>query len=620
VSKKQTIKMKSAILSQSNADMTVLQNLEETLWIRHVSSNIRSRILSEGERSKTLPDMIGNSKKRSPAFIIPEDDREPSIYLRSTKRNDVQVAKWIDYFASDEQTNKLWGKSQEFVSSRLMGKGRPVPKMTYPDVKFKDLQAGTLSVIQEGGAKARWVANPLLAFQAIGEPLKDKLWAYTKLAYADVICTDDQERGISTVTKWLSQDRRVWSFDASAFTDRFPLSLQLVVLDKLVGKGIIQDIDVEWFKLVVSKSWICRAIRSDVTWSVGQPLGYGPSFHVATLTHAALVETLCTKLGIMDRPFQIVGDDIVISNEQLALSYSETMSSIGVEINLSKSLISNEYAEFVGKLVSSEGANPSMKTKILISHSQIVDTLRFYGMNGLKWLTPWERSQALRVYLPVDLGGYDWRPAEISWKSWLAMTQQEYFAVKRLEKDFVAFYGRETLIGALDVELALQRRFEFYSINGYGISNSEWLQIGVKEELNRLTDFPIAKTRDDSRSAPSTNTFRYIEDTIVRLNQYHKDKGIKPSLLLLQNSRVSVSAHGYLNNTEKPYTGQSVIQVIKDEREYSSKEKPSSPVRYRDIYKSRNLSKGCKNTERYEELKAKAEKRQGEENFGYNGN
>lgn len=595
LSQKQTAKMKSAILGESNANGSFLLTACERVKIRHIGPKALDRVRRVGDKSKSLPQMWGQSQKRSPAYVIPEFGKPTEVKLKSTPRDDVAVVKWIDYFAIDRQTHEFWRRYPEFVGNRLLGSDRIARPMTYPEFKMEDLQAGTLSVIQEGGAKARWVANPFLAFQALGEPLKDKLWAYTMASYSDVVCTDDQDRGYETVAQWLQEGRKVWCFDASSFTDRFPLKLQLSVLQQLQDVGIASEADVESFKLVVQKPWRCNAIGEDVRWSVGQPLGYGPSFHLATLTHAALVDYLSSyTLKENRRMFRIVGDDIVIADERLAQLYETAMRRLGVDINRQKSLISDEYAEFLGKIITKEGVNPSIKVKLLTSSDQIVDTVVFYGQSGLKWLTPSERERAMRVYLPVDLGGYGWRPPGQTYTEWLDSTQQDAFAVKRLLKDITSFYGRESLIGASDVEREIERRIEYYSINDYNLSASEWARLGVSEEVNALTGLPASKTREESRSQPSmsseANSFVSIMDMVFKLSDPDwksdlpklDEQGTKDFLKsIVRDTHVAITPHGYLNNTEKPYTGQSVIEVTNEQQT----QKPAERVRRSDVFR-----------------------------------
>lgn len=590
-SAKQITKMMTAIMGDSTANPKVLENAVKHTKVRRVSTRVVEKIRSAGDHAKSLPQLWGSASKRSPAYVLSDEVPLRKTKLKSTSRSNVEVAKWIDYFAADRQTYEYWERYPEFVGNRMMGGGRTLPPMRLAERQV-ELPAGTLSVIEEGGAKARWVANPFLPFQALGEPLKVKLWEYTNIAYSDVVCTADQNRGYETVTEWLQQGRTVWCFDASSWTDRFPLSLQLSVLQQLQEMGIASEADVEGLKLVVKKPWTCGVIGQDVVWTVGQPLGYGPSFHLATLTHAALVDSL-HRVHSEDKSvklFRIVGDDIVIADKRLADAYERAMLGLGVDINRQKSLISNEYAEFLGKLISKSGVNPSIKVKLLTSSDQIVDTLRFYGPNGLKWLTPRERELAWRAYLPSDLGGFDWRIAGTKYGEWLAMTQQESFAIKRLVKDVTAFYGREALSSASDVELQIKRRMEFYSINSYDLGVSEWDTRGDFEGLNALTDLPIAKPREESRPVHSmkstevpSNTFVSIMDMVSKqaFGALESDTSSQAIDKLLRNTHVAITRHGYLNETEKPYTGQSVIEV------HNEQQSPTPAVKERHVLKQK---------------------------------
>lgn len=583
-SQKQLSKMVAAVEGDTNADVAKEEECVNTIQIRNISRKDVVKIRAVGSESKSLALMWGNPQKRSPALTEVEYSGQ-ELKLMSTSRQSVHVAKFIDYFAIDNETHAFWKRNPGFVADRIIGKGRPLPVMSYPEYNDVEIPAGTLSVIQEGGAKARWVANPFLAFQALGEPLKDKLWAYTKRAYSHEICTDDQERGYATVTRWISEGRKVWCFDASAFTDRFPLTLQLKVLDQLCEMGIASKSDVESFRLVVQKPWYCSALGRNVKWTVGQPLGYGPSFHLATLTHAALVDSLVPEM-VKDDTYCIVGDDIVIADARLAQSYDDVMSDLGVDINRQKTLVSSRYAEFLGKLISVEGVNPSIKTKLLLSPDQVIDTLLFYGPRGLKYLTPQQRSQVMRVYLPVDLGGHDWRLPNVKYEEWLSLTQQDRFGTMRLEADLLNFYGRGLFTEVSEVEKAIENLSEFYSINDYCLSASEWALLGIKERSNDLTNFPVASSRGENLSLPSTNTFRYIVDMITKLAVQDELGNKRRSLTV--NTHNYFCSYGYLNQTEKPYNGQSIIEVISNES--NSEEKPKR-VRKRDVFRKGSIKK-----------------------------
>jgi len=68
------------------------------------------------------------------------------------------------------------------------------------------------------------------------------------------------------------------------------------------------------------------------------------------LTHHLIVKESALRAGIegfMD--YALLGDDIVIKNNKVAREYLNLMESLGVSINLSKSVISKDFAEFASK-------------------------------------------------------------------------------------------------------------------------------------------------------------------------------------------------------------------------------------------------------------------------------
>jgi hypothetical protein len=65
------------------------------------------------------------------------------------------------------------------------------------------------------------------------------------------------------------------------------------------------------------------------------------------LTHHVIVKAaavLCKKRGFID--YCVLGDDVVIRDDAVAQAYLTIMSQLGVSINLSKSVISKDFAEF----------------------------------------------------------------------------------------------------------------------------------------------------------------------------------------------------------------------------------------------------------------------------------
>jgi len=69
------------------------------------------------------------------------------------------------------------------------------------------------------------------------------------------------------------------------------------------------------------------------------------------ITHHVIVKASARLVGINNfSDYCILGDDIVIANDEVALKYLELMTSLGLSINRQKSLESVRFTEFAKKL------------------------------------------------------------------------------------------------------------------------------------------------------------------------------------------------------------------------------------------------------------------------------
>lgn len=207
---------------------------------------------------------------------------------------------------------------------------------------------GYLSVIQERGGKARYIANPHPIYQLACSPYADSIFEILKGMRHDY--THDQLAGVETLGSRAARGNEVaYCYDLSNATDRFPLSLQLEVINRLYGSEVSDFLES-----------LCTAeFRDDtgtfpggkISWRCGQPLGLRVSFPMFALTHHALVWGLFWALkkqwpGPLD--YGIVGDDVVIFDQQVAQYYRESMTLAGCEINVSKSFQSETEFNFLG--------------------------------------------------------------------------------------------------------------------------------------------------------------------------------------------------------------------------------------------------------------------------------
>lgn len=107
------------------------------------------------------------------------------------------------------------------------------------------------------------------------------------------------------------------------------------------------------------------------------------------ITHHVVVRIAALRVGVKEfNHYALLGDDIVIANDAVAQSYHYLMVDIlGVEINLSKSLVSKTHFEFAKKLVSvDQELTPIGPKNLLIlmrSPYGLISVLRDAIMKGL---------------------------------------------------------------------------------------------------------------------------------------------------------------------------------------------------------------------------------------------
>lgn len=209
---------------------------------------------------------------------------------------------------------------------------------------FKDckpLKIGKLAVVRNVAGKARIVAITIWWIQCSLKPLHDGISSLLKRLPQDG--TFDQEAPLDKLIKRTPKDQTFYSYDLSAATDRLPLDVQrdiLNILNPLLGSL--------WYHLLKDIPYFYNG--KYVKYAVGQPMGAYSSFAMLALTHHVLVRHAALKAGIHNfKDYALLGDDIVIANDVVASNYLELMETLGVKINLSKSVVSKDIAEFAKK-------------------------------------------------------------------------------------------------------------------------------------------------------------------------------------------------------------------------------------------------------------------------------
>lgn len=264
---------------------------------------------------------------------------------------------WLDFLAYAELTGNAWfAKALQVVTTFTLP---ALPLGEYPK------WIGRLALKQEPAGKVRVFAMLDPWTQWLMAPLHKALYALFRMIPQDG--THDQTKPLKALLAELKArgDTDLYSFDLSAATDRVPLSIQVTVLNLMVGSGL-GDL---WGRILVNRDFsvplVARkfvANAETLRYAVGQPMGAYSSWGMLNMTHHLVVQMAYHRAFRVSNPecapshwfplYAVLGDDVVIGDRYVADHYLQIMKELGVEVNLTKSLIShNGSAEFAKRFI-----------------------------------------------------------------------------------------------------------------------------------------------------------------------------------------------------------------------------------------------------------------------------
>lgn len=329
------------------------------------------------------------------------------------------VNRAIDHFVESDTGMALWEKYPQYKQSFNSLAG-PVDSRIgwddmfayHPPLNLETTRdpVGTLGCTQEPGYKLRVFAAPNICHQLAMSRLKAQL--FTLLQRVNWDCTYNQSSGTDWVKAQLAQGKELFSIDLSDATNNFPLDVQLKVLREI---GCLEE-DISLFTSLSRAPWRTthETPSTTVRWTVGQPLGLGPSFAAFALTHGVLVHSMALRWAVKDC-FRVLGDDIVISDARVASSYMEAMAKLGVPVSADKTLRSAKFAEFAGKLVSSTHVLAGLKWREPSDRS-FLDVVRLLGPRSLSLLRQRQKRVAQFVSFLPEPEGFGWNPKGIPFR------------------------------------------------------------------------------------------------------------------------------------------------------------------------------------------------------------
>jgi hypothetical protein len=213
----------------------------------------------------------------------------------------------------------------------------PAPDKTYP--------VGKLSLKEEPAGKLRIFAICDWWTQVLFSPLHTAMEKVLKSLPQDA--TFDQE---GRTKEFASRGyEQFWSFDLKSATDLIPNVLYVPMMTALLGS---KEAAVIWLKFLTERDFIWRykeripgsrkyrELISRHRYTRGQPMGARSSWPALALVHHALVLYAAMQVGQDPWTFVkylVLGDDVVVADEQVANQYLKNCELLGIPVGLAKS-------------------------------------------------------------------------------------------------------------------------------------------------------------------------------------------------------------------------------------------------------------------------------------------
>lgn len=228
---------------------------------------------------------------------------------------------------------------------------------TKTGIDTSKLNEAKLVFIPDKGGKTRVIFVQNYLYQELLHPFHLSMMNWLRNHPCDATF---RQREVALKVKYLTKSTDVWSFDLTAATDRWPIETQLATLKGLLSMNSdlstdsLDKIMYSWLDLMKVKPFV-HDINRFTYYEVGQPMGSYCSWPAMAITHHMVCEYIRLKLSIENRPWYILGDDIVIYNKMMASEYKDIILKLGMNISENKSYVpenqvvghSAEFAKYI---------------------------------------------------------------------------------------------------------------------------------------------------------------------------------------------------------------------------------------------------------------------------------
>lgn len=289
----------------------------------------------------SLPD--GTTVTTSYQSTSPESIINAALLFRTDKVLGELLVRLCSYTGNQWMLNRMESWTKAFIEA-----GHHMGSSSKPKLDLRSQSLGKLGLKEEAAGKVRVFAMVDAWSQWLLRPLHDALFKLLSGVPQDG--TFDQLRPVKALIREIDERKlnKVFSYDLSAATDRLPLALQVRVLSIFLGI----DYASAWGDFLTQRGYKLQSkeynVKGTFYYAVGQPMGALSSWAMLALTHHFIVQWAAWLVARREngKPgwftlYAVLGDDIVIADEAVAKEYLRLMDLLGVEINQSKSLVSN---------------------------------------------------------------------------------------------------------------------------------------------------------------------------------------------------------------------------------------------------------------------------------------
>lgn len=279
----------------------------------------------------------------------------------------------------------------------ILKKGKVIPSKVFRKISYFADPEGKTRVIAIGDY---WSQNVLLF-------LHNQIYKLLSFIPHD----ETFEQGNETCRSFkFDGQTRYFCYDLKSFTDRFPIRLIRILLTYLIGPIKAEA----WYNIMVGYPFTYKdpnGSSREISYSVGNPMGFYTSWGTTTLCHHMIFYIACQNIGIKwysTAKYIILGDDVVIWDQNLALEYSRLISSIGVQISIPKTVVSFTYAEFAKRVYTLFGEISPLSFKgmkqHMVNYSAMVDYIHTSIRRGFKPHTGWLFAcvQFYQIFKPLS--------------------------------------------------------------------------------------------------------------------------------------------------------------------------------------------------------------------------